>query len=66
VPCICDGDSEAKLAPLPVSALRIDANAARTLERLGLKTIGGLIDVPRLALARRFRGGSRRDGGSCR
>ena len=57
VPCICDGDSEAKLAPLPVSALRIDANAAWTLERLGLKTIGGLIDVPRLALARRFRGG---------
>jgi protein ImuB len=29
----------------------------RTLERLGLKTIGALIGVPRLALARRFRGG---------
>ena len=28
----------------------------RTLERLGLKTIGALIGVPRLALARRFRG----------
>jgi protein ImuB len=28
----------------------------RTLERLGLKTIGALLDVPRLALARRFRG----------
>jgi protein ImuB len=28
----------------------------RTLERLGLKTIGALIDVPRLSLARRFRG----------
>ena len=29
----------------------------RTLERLGLKTIGALLDMPRLALARRFRGG---------
>jgi protein ImuB len=28
----------------------------RTLERLGLKTIGALLSVPRLALARRFRG----------
>jgi protein ImuB len=28
----------------------------RTLERLGLKTIGALMAVPRLALARRFRG----------
>ena len=44
------------LAPLPVSALRLDADTVRTLERLGLKTIGALLDVPRLALARRFRG----------
>jgi protein ImuB len=28
----------------------------RTLERLGLKTIGALMEIPRLALARRFRG----------
>jgi protein ImuB len=46
-----------QLAPLPVSALRLDADTVRTLERLGLKTIGALIGVPRLALARRFRGG---------
>jgi protein ImuB len=45
------------LAPLSVSALRLDADTVRTLERLGLKTIGALIAVPRLALARRFRGG---------
>ena len=45
-----------KLSPLPVSALRLDPDAVRTLERLGLKTIGALIGVPRLALARRFRG----------
>ena len=54
-PGICD-DPEAKLAPLHVSALRLDADTARTLERLGLKTIGALLAVPRLALARRFRG----------
>jgi len=44
------------LAPLHVSALRLDADTVRTLERLGLKTVGALLDVPRLALARRFRG----------
>jgi len=46
-----------ELAPLPVAALRLDADTVRTLERLGLKTIGALIDMPRLALARRFRSG---------
>ena len=46
----------AALSPLPVSALRLDADTVRTLERLGLKTIGALMTVPRLALARRFRG----------
>ena len=45
------------LAPLPVSALRLEPDTVRTLERLGLKTIGALMDMPRLALARRFRGG---------
>ena len=44
------------LRPLHVSALRLDMDTARTLERLGLKTIGALMDVPRLSLARRFRG----------
>jgi protein ImuB len=45
------------LSPLHVTALRLDPETVRTLERLGLKTIGALIDMPRLALARRFRGG---------
>ena len=45
-----------QLALLHVSALRLDADTVRTLERLGLKTIGALLSVPRLALARRFRG----------
>jgi protein ImuB len=46
-----------ELAPLHVSALRLDPDTVRTLERLGLKTIGALMEMPRLALARRFRGG---------
>jgi protein ImuB len=45
-----------QLSPLPAAALRLDAATVRTLERLGLKTIGALLEVPRLALARRFRG----------
>jgi protein ImuB len=55
-PCICRGDVEARLARLHVAALRLDPDTVRTLERLGLKTIGALIEVPRLALARRFGG----------
>ncbi|HVM23578.1 MAG TPA: DNA polymerase Y family protein [Sphingomicrobium sp.] len=49
-------DLVAQLSPLPVAALRLDPDTVRTLERLGLKTIGALTAVPRLALARRFRG----------
>ena len=55
-PSICDEDVAAKLAPLHVSALRLDHDTVRTLERLGLKTISALLDMPRLAIARRFRG----------
>jgi len=55
--CICRSNQlETKLAQLHVSALRLDQDTVRTLERLGLKTIGVLLGVPRLALARRFRG----------
>ena len=43
------------LAPLPVAALRLPPDVVRTLERLGLKTIGALVGVPRRSLARRFR-----------
>ena len=45
-----------EIEPLHVSALRLDPDTVRTLERLGLKTVGALMDMPRLALARRFRG----------
>ena len=43
------------LAPLPVAALRLPPGPTRTLELLGLKTIGQLAGVPRRSLARRFR-----------
>ncbi len=49
------------LAPLPVAALRIDADAIRLLERLGLRRIGQLYGLPRAALERRFRALNRRD-----
>lgn len=44
----------ARVAPLPVTALRLDADTVLLLGRLGLKTIGDLAAVPRLSLARRF------------
>ncbi len=44
------------LNTLPIEALRIDGEAAKILRRLGLKTIGALIAIPRASLARRFRG----------
>ena len=46
----------ADLNALPVEALRIDGAAAKTLRRLGLKTVGSLLAIPRASLARRFRG----------
>jgi protein ImuB len=45
-----------ELKDLPVEALRIDGAAVKTLRRLGLKTVGSLLAIPRASLARRFRG----------
>jgi protein ImuB len=42
-----------ELAPLPIEALRLDSDAAALLRRLGLKTIGQLIEAPRAAFAAR-------------
>ncbi len=47
-------DVAIKLGALPVKALRLDANTVLLLRRLGLKTIGAVMDVPRLSLIRRF------------
>jgi len=52
---ICSKDTGAKLADLPVAALRLPPEATRTLERLGLKTVGTLAGIERRSLARRFR-----------
>ncbi|MEM6683810.1 MAG: DNA polymerase Y family protein [Pseudomonadota bacterium] len=45
------------LSGLPVAALRIPAEAELLLRRVGLKTIGHLMQVPRAALAVRFNEG---------
>jgi len=50
------GGEDKELGTLPIEALRIDGESARTLRRLGLKTVGALLDIPRASLARRFRG----------
>ena len=42
------------LAPLPLSALRLDQENVAALDRLGLKRIGQLIDAPRAPLAARL------------
>ena len=48
-------------APLPVAGLRLGEDTALLLHRLGLKTVGDLAAVPRLALARRFARADRGD-----
>jgi protein ImuB len=45
----------AALTPLPVAALRLDERSLQILQRLGLKTIGQLSEIPRKSLQRRFR-----------
>jgi protein ImuB len=42
------------LAALPVAALRLEPAAAAGLPRLGLTTVGQLLDLPRAELGRRF------------
>ncbi|MEM8536689.1 MAG: DNA polymerase Y family protein [Pseudomonadota bacterium] len=55
VRAICGADEAYfKLGPLPVTGLRLDPDTVLLLRRLGLKTIGAVMDVPRLSLTRRF------------
>jgi protein ImuB len=49
------GEAEARIAPLPVEALRLTPETASLLKRLGLRRIGQLYRLPRAALQRRFR-----------
>ncbi len=48
------GDEAAAIAPLPVKALRIGADSAALLNRLGLKTVGQILDIPRASLRARL------------
>jgi protein ImuB len=48
------GGVRVALAPLPVAALRLDPDAIRMLERLGLERIERLYPLPRRALVARF------------
>ncbi|RYF95015.1 MAG: DNA polymerase Y family protein [Caulobacteraceae bacterium] len=50
------GGNRTALAALPVVALRLDEADVKLLSRLGLRTIGDLMALPRSGLARRFRG----------
>lgn len=52
---LTSGEAEARLAELPVAALRLDADVLILLRRLGLKRIGDLTGIGRDALHRRFR-----------
>jgi protein ImuB len=47
-------DEARRLAPLPTSALRIAQSVADQLSRLGLKTIGDVMALPRGSLRKRF------------
>lgn len=55
------GEIERTTALLPVGALRLEGGTVLLLRRLGLGTIGDLLAVPRLALARRFARAEPRD-----
>ena len=51
--CI-EGKAAQQLSSLPVTALRLTGETVLLLRRLGLKTVGAVLDVPRVSLARRF------------
>jgi protein ImuB len=43
---VSEGEQHSRLSPLPIRALRIEEDKAAALDRLGLKTIGQLFDLP--------------------
>ena len=51
---LADGEEAADLADLPISALRLSAEAETLLKRFGLRRIGQLYGIDRKALGRRF------------
>jgi protein ImuB len=51
---ITAGEERNTLTPLPLAALRLSSDMVAALERLGLKTIGDILDLPRAPLTARF------------
>ena len=51
---LAPGSERSFLARLPLSALRIDAKTKASLESVGLRTVGAIMDGPRAPLVRRF------------
>nr|WP_246368034.1 DNA polymerase Y family protein [Aurantimonas endophytica] len=56
-PCVPAGAERAAVLALPVAALRLAPDLEAMLQRLGLKSIGALLSLPRAGLARRFGAG---------
>ena len=48
------GGERELLAPLPLAALRLPADMVAALARVGLKSIGDILDLPRAPLVARF------------
>ncbi len=48
------GGAREALAPLPLSALRLEGETVEALARLGLRRVGDILGTPRAGLARRF------------
>lgn len=46
--------AERALSPLPAAALRLEEDVLEALLKMGLRTVGDLLDAPRAPLARRF------------
>lgn len=51
---VAPGAARDVLSPLPMAALRLDAATVAGLDRLGLRRVSDLLDIPRAPLARRF------------
>ena len=51
---IVDGNPRSAIETLPLAVLRLDDKAVELLERLGIRTIGELMTLPRDGMARRF------------
>ncbi|WP_312862160.1 DNA polymerase Y family protein [Rhizobium sp. P32RR-XVIII] len=51
---IAPEEAENVLAPLPVASLRLDENVVESLQKLGLRYVGDLLQAPRAPLTRRF------------